>query len=783
MGNNNIKPINIFIINSMEIKWIYDLFPERVKKETTYEERLFKEKSFAWKGIFYDKNMSLENIFNEMKKKILEIKEENNQNNIIIAKEINQISLFNAISDINKKLDIKILVIYISFDKLQRIKRFDNRRITNIYGNRINDKEFMKEKLRYILSMKDCLFNQRTFEFRRALNSNDIPTFNCCNIVVIGLSRAGKSTLCNTLINKYEALESSALETVTTDVNEYSNDYFHVFDTPGIIKNKALGDTSKIVIGLIKKLLKKVDDSKDDIHIIFFVLKYMSNLDEAFPVLEFLKEENEKRQKNGMKKIPIIFIVNEPRPPQLNDDEDDEFEDKFKETARGLKSFFENKKIQSLYDEEINRDGDEDEDRNIIRVDIRKEKKRIFEKIYFYLRKNNPFSEEFFKRIQKIKENFEIINRTKNDPRLTNGERDRLNSRFKRNKEECQKTILKISKENSFFNKIYSMENILVSSEIKATVAIAICCATTFGTGFIPIPFVDIPLVYAQQALMIISIAFSYGFSRDEIPFKAAVGAAFGITAGLGGGAIEAGAHVGVQKGGEAIIEKTITEAGSKCADKFVEISAKSSLEIGTKKVSEKVSAKLIEEGGKEIQEILIKKSIKEGGSKITEKITEKTLEFGSGKFTQIITSNIIKEGGEKVGEEIGKQILNEAGENVGKMATNQIVEEISIEIMKQSGKSSSAKGSTSEISKFIPFIGTIIGGTISGSINLASTVGMGIAVKKFFRHLVCLTAGADYILNKKRDIDKIFEKIRMMVNNNKNESETMEYVEVTQNN
>ena len=145
----------------------------------------------------------------------------------------------------------------------------------------------MKEKLRYILSMKYCLFNQRTFEFRRALNSNDIPTFNCCNIVVIGLSRAGKSTLCNTLINKYEALESSALETVTTAVNEYSNDYFHVFDTPGIIKNEELGDTSKIVIGLIKKLLKKVDDSKDDIHIIFFVLKYMSNLDEAFPVLEF----------------------------------------------------------------------------------------------------------------------------------------------------------------------------------------------------------------------------------------------------------------------------------------------------------------------------------------------------------------------------------------------------------------------------------------------------------------------------------------------------------------
>ena len=78
---------------------------------------------------------------------------------------------------------------------------FDNRTITNIYGENINNREFMKEKLRYILSMKDCIFNQRTLEFRQALNSlNLAPASKLLNILVIGPSRAGKSTLCNTLL-------------------------------------------------------------------------------------------------------------------------------------------------------------------------------------------------------------------------------------------------------------------------------------------------------------------------------------------------------------------------------------------------------------------------------------------------------------------------------------------------------------------------------------------------------------------------------------------------------
>ena len=260
MGNTNYKQINIFIINPQDIPGIYDIFPKKNSNNDIYEERLFQEKTFNWRGIFY-KGINLDNILERIKEKILEIKQEEKiQNNIIIANNISKDPLFKKILEINKKLDTKILVIYISPNKLENIKKFDKRTITNIYGDKISDKEFMKEKLKYILIMKDCFFNQRSLEFKRSFDSNNIPTNTFLNILIIGPSRSGKSTLCNMILNKYEALESSASESVTYVINEYANEYIHLFDTPGITitKNKKLGDTSKTIINYLTKVFKRL---------------------------------------------------------------------------------------------------------------------------------------------------------------------------------------------------------------------------------------------------------------------------------------------------------------------------------------------------------------------------------------------------------------------------------------------------------------------------------------------------------------------------------------------
>jgi GTPase Era involved in 16S rRNA processing len=127
----------------------------------------------------------------------------------------------------------------------------------------------------------------------------------------MGPSRAGKSTLCNTLLNKYEALESSAQESITEVVNEYSNEYLHIYDTPGltITKSKKLGDTSKIALKCLKNILKKVDDSMDDIHVIFFVLKNKPNIENMLPILKFLDKENKKRIEDKRKKFLLFSLL------------------------------------------------------------------------------------------------------------------------------------------------------------------------------------------------------------------------------------------------------------------------------------------------------------------------------------------------------------------------------------------------------------------------------------------------------------------------------------------
>ena len=120
--------------------------------------------------------------------------------------------------------------------------------------------------------------------------------------------------------------------------------------------------------------------------------------------------------------------------------------------------------------------------------------------------------------------------------------------------------------------------------------------------------------------------------------------------------------------------------------------------------------------------------------------------------------------------------MASEAGEEIGKMTTSKITKEIATELIKQSGKTG-ISGTVVESSKIIPIIGTILGGSISGSINLATAVGMGLSVREFFRYLVCLNAGAGYVLNKKLIIDEIFSFMERVINNEINLPK-IEYIE-----
>ena len=69
-----------------------------------------------------------------------------------------------------------------------------------------------------------------------------------------------------------------------------------------ITEKKKLGDRLKIILNYLKDILKNVDNSMFDIHVIFFVLKYNPNIHNILSIFTFvIKENNKKRIKDNMK--------------------------------------------------------------------------------------------------------------------------------------------------------------------------------------------------------------------------------------------------------------------------------------------------------------------------------------------------------------------------------------------------------------------------------------------------------------------------------------------------
>ena len=142
-----------------------------------------------------------------------------------------------------------------------------------------------KKKLFEFLWGRECYYNERGTVL---LNTTDkIETNNYVNIMLTGMSRSGKSTLINVLSEKLVTLESPFLERVTNQIREYkvitSENWefltgLKFFDTPGLTKigNKSTVDDVKKAID---SKIKENKDSRDDIHLIYFMLKGYANLE------------------------------------------------------------------------------------------------------------------------------------------------------------------------------------------------------------------------------------------------------------------------------------------------------------------------------------------------------------------------------------------------------------------------------------------------------------------------------------------------------------------------
>ena len=160
------------------------------------------------------------------------------------------------------------------------------------------------------------------------------------NILLIGESRAGKSSFINRIYNELVSHEGEDLESVTKNVKEfkvYLKDSYggiNLIDSPGIVKTNEFE--------LIKKQL---DHHINKIHLIYFFIKAQSNLEQSIQLLQYIKDKNTQIFKDRKYKIPIIFIKN---------GEDLDLNNKKPSIFANLKKELKTHNLLELYDSSIN---------------------------------------------------------------------------------------------------------------------------------------------------------------------------------------------------------------------------------------------------------------------------------------------------------------------------------------------------------------------------------------------------------------------------------------------
>ena len=368
------KPLNIYVLDTNKKDTLLKkLFPTFIQKKENFVEREFKQKDFHWKSKIYKSNEKLRDIYDTLK--------ENNKdrNNVLLYFNSELIDKIKKVIKACEKI-YRPFLIFVSEKNHPNLNLVDNRLLTFILED--DNEEIIISKINSVLWEKDCYFNERgnascSFTPANLLFKNFNNSNVCLNFLLTGESRAGKSTFINLLANKYIALESCDFESVTSKNNEYIietkfsefNGGIKLYDTPGlIIKNKKI-ENENLVISQIEKIFNNSDDSKEDIHMIYFFIKPKGNLENSINLLNFFLKIQKKYE------IPIIFIIN----GDLNTTDAGAHDI----SISALKKFLVKHHLEKLYDGKIdnseddefekllNSDDTEIKDQNIVKANLK----------------------------------------------------------------------------------------------------------------------------------------------------------------------------------------------------------------------------------------------------------------------------------------------------------------------------------------------------------------------------------------------------------------------------
>ena len=495
---------------------INSIFTIQNNENNTYNYTVRTSKEPKWEAFIYREQRNFSQIKNSIKDNIKKAKENKHnkkykvyKNNMILCFADNDCDklLLKEFKDSKKELNENFpLILFIFKNTTKSIRDYKNLffditylkciNLGDISSDDNNNDKIKSLKILYLFTILknryDNYFNEGGYkvidEINPLTNMSTIGIY--LPILLIGNPGMGKSTFINVIAGERISKATSSVEPVTSKAAYYdikipgnpvninhnnfginntllnTEAYIRFIDTPGFDQNKDV----EIAINEVNHIFKSFEEGKERIPVILYFLQSGRSFgnepdkkESTLKLLKFLKT----------KKAKILFIIT-----RCHEDEEEEWEQ-----APSFKEFLGENKLDALV---------ENNDSNILTCNLVGRSafgmKKIFQKLHSCLN---------------LVDGKEIYNES-----LIKGIVERKT---------FDQKLQYIKHKTHLFDEFLTQEDIIKYGDFKSKALIGSLSLIAGGSGAIPIPFCDVPIMISLIGTAIIKIASFYGYAWRKI--------------------------------------------------------------------------------------------------------------------------------------------------------------------------------------------------------------------------------------------------------------------------